>query len=306
MEIFSRNAYHAPDMKEFDPATPTPSKPVPPTNEEIARVLEAAADVLERDEANPFRSRAFRRGAQTVLDADCSISDLALNAGPAALRRFPGIGEGLAGIIDDFVRAGGGPLRYRGLDEIGPLSLLLSLPGIGEVLARRIIDHLHIENLEELEMAIYDGRLENVEGFGARRTAALREMINSMLGRRLQRRSRALVSRHRVDRPPPDLLLQVDAEYRRRAQEGSLRRIAPRRFNPRGVAWLPILAHREAGWSFRVFFSNTGLAHALGKTRDWVVMFYERAGLDGQCTVVTETRGPKAGKRVIRGRESES
>jgi hypothetical protein len=52
-------------------------------------------------------------------------------------------------------------------------------------------------------------------------------------------------------------------------------------------------------------FSNTARAHALGRTHDWVVLFYERNGDEGQCTVVTETRGPLAGRRVVRGRESE-
>ena len=48
-----------------------------------------------------------------------------------------------------------------------------------------------------------------------------------------------------------------------------------------------------------------GRAHQLGHTHDWVVLFYERNGDEGQCTVVTETRGPLGGRRVVRGRESE-
>ena len=127
-----------------------------------------------------------------------------------------------------------------------------------------------------------------------------------MLGRRLQRRSQDLGATYRIARPPVDLILKIDAVYRRRAAEGSLRRIAPRRFNPGRVDWLPILAYEEGGWKFRALYSNTALAHALGKTSDWVVIFFERAGEGHQCTVVTETRGPKAGRRVVRGRESES
>jgi DNA polymerase (family X) len=306
MEIFFRNAYHAPDMREFDPAPPTPSKPVPPTNEEIARVLQAAADVLEQADANPFRGRAFRRAARTILDAKVDVADLALASGTAGLETLPGIGEGLAAVIEDYVRSGGGPLHYRGMDDLGPLSLLMSLPGIGPVLARRIVDQLHIENLEELEMAIDDGRLEQLEGFGSRRTAALREMTRSMVSRRLQRRSSGSGATAQIDRPSVDLILKVDAEYRRCAEEGNLRRIAPRRFNPGRVAWLPVMAHEEVGWSFRAMYSNSALAHALGTTRDWVVIFFEREGEAHQCTVVTETRGPRAGRRVIRGRERES
>ena len=39
--------------------------------------------------------------------------------------------------------------------------------------------------------------------------------------------------------------------------------------------------------------------------RDWVVLFYDGGDGEGQCTVVTETRGPLEGQRVVRGRERE-
>ena len=55
-----------------------------------------------------------------------------------------------------------------------------------------------------------------------------------------------------------------------------------------------------------MLFSNTARAHELGRTRDWVVIyFYDGDHHEGQCTVVTETHGPLAGKRVVRGREAE-
>jgi DNA polymerase/3'-5' exonuclease PolX len=44
-------------------------------------------------------------------------------------------------------------------------------------------------------------------------------------------------------------------------------------------------------------------AHDLGKTHDWVVIFFEQNGFEGQSTVVTETSGPLMGRRVVRGRE---
>ena len=39
--------------------------------------------------------------------------------------------------------------------------------------------------------------------------------------------------------------------------------------------------------------------------RDWVVIYFERDGHEGQCTIVTEYRGPLTEKRVVRGRENE-
>jgi hypothetical protein len=100
-------------------------------------------------------------------------------------------------------------------------------------------------------------------------------------------------------------LLAVDAEYRSKAASGHLHKIAPKRFNPDGEAWLPILHAHRADWDFDVMFSNTARAHELGRTDDWVVIFYGRDGEEGQCTVVTEYRGPLVGRRVVRGREGE-
>ena len=61
----------------------------------------------------------------------------------------------------------------------------------------------------------------------------------------------------------------------------------------------------QNGWHFTSLFSNTARAHDLGKTNDWVVLFYEKGEVEGQATVVTETQGPLKGKRVVRGREKE-
>jgi hypothetical protein len=101
-------------------------------------------------------------------------------------------------------------------------------------------------------------------------------------------------------------LLAVDREYREKAAAGRLRTIAPKRFNPSGEAWLPVLHAEREGWHFTALFSNTARAHELGRTRDWVVIYYyDGEHVEAQCTVVTESRGALAGRRVVRGREEE-
>ena len=79
----------------------------------------------------------------------------------------------------------------------------------------------------------------------------------------------------------------------------------PAYFNPRGEAWLPVLHTRRGNSQYTALFSNTALAHRLGRTHDWVVIYYENEGDEGQCTVVTEYEGPLEGWRVVRGREDE-
>jgi hypothetical protein len=108
-----------------------------------------------------------------------------------------------------------------------------------------------------------------------------------------------------MDRPPVTLLLEIDRVYREKADAGELRRIAPRKFNPEAKAWLPVLNMEKGGWRFTAMFSNTERAHELKKTHEWVVIYAEAGGERQTCTAVTETRGPLAGRRVIRGREDE-
>ncbi len=105
--------------------------------------------------------------------------------------------------------------------------------------------------------------------------------------------------------PTVEVILQFDAEYRKKAETDVLKKIAPKRHNPNGEAWLPILTTELEGWKFTVLFSNTARAHELGKTQDWVVVYYDKGEGEDKCTVVTEYAGPMVGKRVIRGREKE-
>lgn len=97
----------------------------------------------------------------------------------------------------------------------------------------------------------------------------------------------------------------MDREYRTRALVGELPRIAPRRFNPRREAWLPILHTERGRRHYTALFSNTAHAHALGRTRDWVVLYADGEHGERQWTIVTGFSGELRGKRVVRGREPE-
>ncbi len=184
------------------------------------------------------------------------------------------------------------------------MQLLTAVPGLGHRLAERIHEELHVDTLEALELAAHDGRLESVPGVGPRRAAAIRASLQSMLSR--SRPKFIAGSQASAHGPSVETLLAVDAEYRKGAEAGKLPTIAPRRFNPSGEAWLPVLHSIRDGWHFTALYSNTAQAHQLGRTRDWVVIyFYDDEHAEGQHTVVTETHGALTGRRVVRGREAE-
>lgn len=279
-----------------------------PDNDEIADILYQIADLLETQDANPFRVRAYRQGAQSVRGAERSMAELVYQGKRQALTDLSGIGEGLAGTIAEYVETGRSSQLDRLRGEVSPEDLFKKVPGVGPELAERISKTLDIHSLEELEQAAHDGRLEEVEGFGTKRVEAVQASLAGMLSQSAQRRRRQRVSGENEPEEEPDVrtLLDVDEEYRRKAEAGELRKIAPKRFNPDNEAWLPILHTERGPWNFTALYSNTARAHELGKTHDWVVIYYERDGEEGQCTVVTETHGRLEGKRVVRGREKES
>ena len=268
-------------------------------NRRIAASLREAADLLEAQGANPFRVGAYRRGAETLEGLPCGAREILDRDGFEGLTALPNIGTGLAGAIREMLRTGRWSMLERLRGQVSPEALFRTVPGVGPELAARLHDRLHVDTLEALEVAAHDGRLEEVEGIGPRRAAAIRASLASMLGRGPRRL--------RPDaRPPVEMLLDVDRQYRRAADAGELPTLAPRRFNPAGEAWLPILHTERDGWHFTALFSNTARAHRLGRTRDWVVLyFYDDHHEEGQATVVTGTRGELAGLRVVRGREPE-
>jgi len=278
-------------------------------NPEVADALDRVADLLEAQGENPYRVRAYRAGAQTVRGEPRPVAEILEREGAEGLDRLPEIGKSLSAAIAELVHTGRLGMLERLEGQIAPEDLFTTVPGVGEELARRVHQELHLETLEELELAAHDGRLARVPGFGPRRVRAVREALAGMLARSTRRRARRLraqdAARAEAPRPPVETLLAVDAEYRRRAAAGELRTIAPKRFNPKRTAWLPVMHTARDGWSFTALYSNTARAHDLGTTTDWVILYYERDGDEDQCTVVTEKHGPLAGKRVVRGRESE-
>jgi hypothetical protein len=275
-----------------------------PSNEEIAGVLERVADLLEVQHASVHRLRAYRVAARTIRSFDFVIAERVHEHGDASLEALPSIGRSLAALIREYVATGRLALLERLEGQISPSERFATVPGIGPALAERIESQLHVESLEDLEAAANDGRLETVPGFGPRRVRAVRDSLANLLRFSAARRGHHAPA-SRGARPPVALLLETDRTYRERAERGELRRIAPRRFNPEHRAWLPVLHEDRDDWSLSALFSNTARAHQLERTHDWVVVYYERDGDEGQCTIVTEHSGPLTGRRVVRGREGE-
>jgi len=268
-------------------------------NTQVAMRLDEVADLLLEQGASPFRVQAYRRGAETVRRLERPVSEIFEQEGVEGLRKLPGIGDRLAIAIRDIVRLGRLPMLDRLRGESDAVELLRTVPGIGPVHAQRLHDDLGVDSLEDLEAAAHDGRLVNVAGLGHKRVAGIMDSLATRLGR-----LRAL-SAEAEEQVPVEEMLDVDREYRERAESGELHKIAPRRFNPRRDAWLPILHTQRGERHYTALFSNTARAHQLGKTGDWVILYYDGRGGERQATVITSQYGALKGKRIVRGREEE-
>jgi hypothetical protein len=259
-------------------------------------MLGEAANLLEKQGASRFRVVAYRRAAQTVAKLENPVDELARIGGPKALDALPGIGPSIASAILEMVQTG----HWRFLDllcgSIAPQTVFRQIPGIGPELAQRIHEALDIDDLEDLELAAHDGRLETVPGIGSRRVSMVRNAVGALL------RERHVSAKDGLE-PEVAAILAVDAEYRSKGP--TLPKIAPQRFNPTGEAWLPILHTERDGWQFTALYSNSARAHRFRKAHDWVVIFAHRGAVEVQRTVVTEHTGALKGRRVVRGREAE-
>jgi len=270
-------------------------------NDNVAGRLDEVASLLAAQGANPFRVRAYRRAAETLRQMPRPVSEVLEQEGLEGLQALPGVGESIARAIRDVLQHGRMAMLERLRGESDPVKLLASVPGIGRAFAERLHTDLGLDTLEELEAAAHDGRLEQIAGIGHKRLAGIRDSLAHRLAR-----VRPPAPPASDGRPSIDELLAIDREYREKAAAGQLVTIAPRRFNPSRQAWLPVLHTERGSRHYTALFSNTALAHRLGRTRDWVVIYWDDGrGAERQCTVVTAERGPLKGRRVVRGREAE-
>ena len=134
-------------------------------NQEIAKIFNKIADILEIKGDNPFRIRAYRRAAQNIDGLAKDVAEISVED----LRKVPGIGADLAEKIREYVKTGG--LRfYDKLKNEVPSGLvdLLSVPGLGPKTAKMLFEKLHIKDIDDLEKHAKDGTLKGLPGIQAK------------------------------------------------------------------------------------------------------------------------------------------
>ncbi len=195
---------------------------MPIHNEDIARVFDEIADLLEIEGDNPFRVRAYRTAARRVRELGRDLREMVANG--EDLTKIPGIGKELAAKIHEIVETG----TCRALEKLRrrlppDLPELLRLPGLGPKRVHALYHELDIHNLEQLERAARDGRIRSLPGFGPKTEARILEAIHANLD--LTRRFR-LATAAQYAEPLADYLrrapgidqVEIAGSYRRRKE----------------------------------------------------------------------------------------
>ena len=138
-------------------------------NVRIAEVFDLVADLLEFQDANPFRVRAYRNGARAVRD--CQQQMQSILADPEAkLTDIAGLGKDLADKITTLCTTGTLPMLEE-LQAQVPQSVLalLRIPGLGPKKAAVLYNELKIIHARPVE-----GRLRSARKCANSRASAPR------------------------------------------------------------------------------------------------------------------------------------
>lgn len=130
-------------------------------NQEIARIFNEIADILEIKGENPFRIRAYRRAAQNIDGLPKDVSTLS----DEEMLRIPGIGHDLARKIREYLSTGR-MASYEDLKKEIPegFTMLLTVPGLGPKTAKLLYDRLKIKSVDELEHLARQHKLVGLPG----------------------------------------------------------------------------------------------------------------------------------------------
>ena len=130
-------------------------------NQEISMIFNEIADLLEIKRENPFRIRAYRKAAQNIEGLPKSVKDIPKDE----LLKIPGIGQDLAGKIEEYLKTGKMQIHEELRHEIPEgLLTLLSVPGLGPKTAKLLYEKLKVKGIDDLERLASEHKLAGLPG----------------------------------------------------------------------------------------------------------------------------------------------
>jgi DNA polymerase (family 10) len=144
-------------------------------NKELADLFEKMADILEFKGENPFKISAYRRASRIIGDLTQDIEEIAEQG---ELKNIPGIGEGMAQKIEEYLKTG----KVSKFDEVkkgvpDELIAMMDIPGMGPKTLSMLHKEKGISNFSQLEKALENGSLLGLFGIGEKKIENIKRGI---------------------------------------------------------------------------------------------------------------------------------
>ena len=189
-------------------------------NKEIAEVFSRIADILEIKNENVFRVRAYRTAALNITSLARQLSDIYAED-PSIIDTIPGIGKDLKAKIIELIETGELAYYNELMEEFSPGFLdMMTLEGLGPKKLRKLKDELGIENVDQLEEACKKGKLEALEGMGAK----TEEKLLAAIGHYRLKQGRMLLPEAYEQAEEIIAYLERSKNFKKVEKAGSLRR----------------------------------------------------------------------------------
>jgi len=133
-------------------------------NLELSRIFDQIARMLKIKGENPFKIRAYEKITLVLENLPIDIETIYHQGG---LNNIPGVGEGIAKKIEEFLTTG--KLEYyEKLKETIPDGVvkLIDILEVGPKTAKLLYEQLGVDNIEKLEKAVRQHQVKDLPGMG--------------------------------------------------------------------------------------------------------------------------------------------
>jgi len=144
-------------------------------NQELARLFNEIADLMEIKGEDVFRINTYRKVSR--IFKECTADIAALSAA-GRLTELPGVGKGTAERVAQYLTEGKIDVHQKLIASVPPgLPTLLSIPGLGPKRIARMWRELGVESLDDLKNALATGKVASLPGMGDKTAEKIRQGI---------------------------------------------------------------------------------------------------------------------------------
>ncbi len=247
-------------------------------NQEVAKLLYSMADLLEMQNVQ-WKPAALRKAARSIESLSNDLETVYRESGAKGLMEIDGVGEGIARKIIDYLETG----RMHELEKIKKkmpkgLPELIHIQGLGPKKAWKLYKALKIDSVEKLEKAAREGKIRKLPTFGEKSEQDI------LLGIRLLKQGQERQLLGKILPLADDIVRQLRSlhEAKRADVAGSIRR---RKETVRDIDVLVVSRQPKKVMDFFTSLPEVQTVLAKGGTKSSVVL---KAGINADLRIVEE------------------